>query len=714
MAGAAQPPTLAQSRWPGWLRAPFDGLADPLGALARARGDLFLWLPVLLALGIGGYFARLTEPGPAVYAGAAALVLIGAVLWSRGPEVVQLPAAAVAVVAAGLLLAGARAHQVAAPVLGFRYYGPVEGRIISIDRSGTDRIRLTLDQVVLERMVPARTPKTVRVALHGDQSHLLPEPGLRVMLTGHLAPPAGPAAPGAYDFRRQAWFSGLGAVGYARAPVMVLAPPDPDDWALAGHRARMRLSAAIQTRIPGQPGAVAAALMTGDRSGIAEATNEAMRASNLYHIISISGLHMGMLAGFVFAALRYGLAATGNLALRWPVKKIAAAAALVAATVYLWLAGPNVATERAYVMAAVMLLAVLVDRRAISLRTVALAALILLVAEPESLTEPGFQMSFGATVALILIYGPWSAVEHRLPVLLKPVAMLLVTSLAAGLVTAPIAAAHFNRMPEYGLLANLLAVPVMGMLVMPAGVIAALLSPFGLAAPALWVMQQGTAWMILVAEQVAALEGAVLAVPAPPAAVLPLLAGGASVATLGRGVARSAGGLMLALAAALWVGAARPALLIAPEGELVGLMTPAGRALSKTGAGFVAESWLEADGDTARPETAAARAGFSGQRGGREAELAGRRLLHLTGKAAAEKAPDACREGAVVVLAAAAPKPPEDCLWVDQTILRQTGALAIDADATGALVITRAAEVAGTRLWSGAGPKGRRAVPAGQ
>ena len=714
MAGAAQPPTLAQSRWPGWLRAPFGGLADPLGALARARGDLFLWLPVLLALGIGGYFARLTEPGPAVYAGAAALVLIGAVLWSRGPEVVQLPAAAVAVVAAGLLLAGARAHQVAAPVLGFRYYGPVEGRIISIDRSGTDRIRLTLDQVVLERMVPARTPKTVRVALHGDQSHLLPEPGLRVMLTGHLAPPAGPAAPGAYDFRRQAWFSGLGAVGYARAPVMVLAPPDPDDWALAGHRARMRLSAAIQARIPGQPGAVAAALMTGDRSGIAEATNEAMRASNLYHIISISGLHMGMLAGFVFAALRYGLAATGNLALRWPVKKIAAAAALVAATVYLWLAGPNVATERAYVMAAVMLLAVLVDRRAISLRTVALAALILLVAEPESLTEPGFQMSFGATVALILIYGPWSAVEHRLPVLLKPVAMLLVTSLAAGLVTAPIAAAHFNRMPEYGLLANLLAVPVMGMLVMPAGVIAALLAPFGLAAPALWVMQQGTAWMILVAEQVAALEGAVLAVPAPPAAVLPLLAGGASVATLGRGVARSAGGLMLALAAALWVGAARPALLIAPEGELVGLMTPAGRALSKTGAGFVAESWLEADGDTARPETAAARAGFSGQRGGREAEFAGRRLLHLTGKAAAEKAPDACREGAVVVLAAAAPKPPEDCLWVDQTILRQTGALAIDADATGALVITRAAEVAGTRLWSGAGPKGRRAVPAGQ
>ncbi|NCU20892.1 ComEC/Rec2 family competence protein, partial [Candidatus Falkowbacteria bacterium] len=433
-----------------------------------------------------------------------------------------------------------------------------------------------------------------------------------------------------------------------------------------------------------------------------------------YHIISISGLHMGMLAGFVFAALRYGLAAAGNLALRWPVKKIAAAAALVAATVYLWLAGPNVATERAYVMAAVMLLAVLVDRRAISLRTVALAALILLVAEPESLTEPGFQMSFGATVALILIYGPWSAVEHRLPVLLKPVAMLLVTSLAAGLVTAPIAAAHFNRMPEYGLLANLLAVPVMGMLVMPAGVIAALLAPFGLAAPALWVMQQGTAWMILVAEQVAALEGAVLAVPAPPAAVLPLLAGGASVATLGRGVVRSAGGLMLALAAALWVGAARPALLIAPEGELVGLMTPAGRALSKTGAGFVAESWLEADGDTARPETAAARAGFSGQRGGREAELAGRRLLHLTGKAAAEKAPDACREGAVVVLAAAAPKPPGDCLWVDQTILRQTGALAIDADATGALVITRAAEVAGTRLWSGAGPKGRRAVPAGQ
>ena len=142
------------------------------------------------------------------------------------------------------------------------------------------------------------------------------------------------------------------------------------------HRARMAISAQIQQRIGGQEGAVAAALMTGDRSGIFEATNKIMRASNLYHIISISGLHMGMLAGFVYAAMRYiviGVQATGT-GLALPAHKIAALLAMLAAAIYLWLSGGGVATERAFVMVAVMLGAILADRRAISLRTVALAA----------------------------------------------------------------------------------------------------------------------------------------------------------------------------------------------------------------------------------------------------------------------------------------------------------------------------------------------------
>uniref|UniRef100_UPI0039E393B7 ComEC/Rec2 family competence protein n=1 Tax=Phaeovulum sp. TaxID=2934796 RepID=UPI0039E393B7 len=424
-----------------------------------------------------------------------------------------------------------------------------------------------------------------------------------------------------------------------------------------------------------------------------------MRASNLYHIVSISGLHMGMLAGFVFAMVRYGLALIGSVALRWPTKKIAAVVALVAASIYLWLAGPEVATQRAYLMAAVMLIAVLFDRRAISLRTVAIAAMILLVARPESLTEPGFQMSFGATVALILIYQPWARVQPHVPVLLRPVAMLIVTSLAAGISTGPIAAAHFNRMSEYGLLANLLAVPVMGTLVMPAGVVAAMLAPLGLAAPALWVMEKGTAWMIAVSDWVGGMEGAVIAVPTPPAAVLPLMAIGAAVAVLARGAVRAAALLALVSSFVLWGTATRPDLLIAPEGELVGLMTPKGRALSKSGAGFVADSWLEADGDTATFQDAAKRLAFEGPRGTRRARFGGHDVVHLTGKAAAEGLKDACRDGAIVVLAARIDTPGGNCDLYDLDRLRQTGSVAL-TDTGGALQHQTAGGRIGNRLWA--------------
>ncbi|MBW6505725.1 MAG: ComEC family competence protein [Rhodobacteraceae bacterium] len=675
-------------------------MRHPLAALAAARGDIFLWLPIWLGTGIGIWFGLAWEPGRAVYASVAAAMVLGAIAWLRGPDAGRLVAAALTVAALGFLLAGARAHTLAAPVLGFRYYGPVEGRIISIDRSSGDYIRLKLDQVVLASVAPARTPATARVALHGDQSQLAPEPGQRVMMTANLMPPAGPASPQSYDFRRNSWFAQLGAVGYVRAPVLLLEPPAPGDWLLAGHRTRMRLSAAIQARIPGQAGAVAAALMTGDRSGIAEATNVSMRASNLYHIISISGLHMGMLAGFVFAALRYGLALVGNLALHLPVKKIAAAVALLAASIYLWLAGPNVATERAYVMAATMLVAVLLDRRAISLRTVAVAALALLLINPEGLMDPGFQMSFSATIALILVYRPWARVQHLVPGLLKPVAMLVLSSLAAGFASAPIAAAHFNRMPEYGLLANLLAVPVMGTAVMPAGVIAALLAPLGLAGPPLWVMEQGTRWMILVSDWVAGLDGALISLPTPPEAVLPLMAVAAALMVLARGAARGAGFAVAIAVVALWAGVERPALLIAPEGELVGLMTADGRAMSKSGAAYVAETWMAEDGDDAPVEAASARAGWDGPTGSREAVLAGRRVVHLTGKGAADRVAAACTGGAIVVLAAAATETaPGDCLLFDLTRLRQSGAVAI-TPAGDALRVVTVAETIGPRLWA--------------
>lgn len=689
----------------------------PLEALDAARGSLLPWAPVFLSLGIGPYFLLAREPGPLLWGAALAVFLAAAAAALRGPALCRVPATALALVAAGLILAVWRAHSVAAPVLSFRYYGPVEGRIVDIDRSFSDQPRITLDQITLSRTAPDRTPGLVRIALHGDAEGARLQPGLRVMLTAHLSPPDGPVEPGGFDFQRLAWFSGLGGVGYSRTPVVELAAPD-HSLGLAAFRVRMWLSAGIQSAIGGQSGAFAAALMTGDRSAVNADTNNALRNSNLSHLISISGLHMGLLSGFVFGALRYGLALVPPLALRLNTKKLAAAVALVASTLYLILAGPDVATRRAWVMVTVMLVAVLVDRRAISLRSVAIAALVLLAIEPESLVEPGFQMSFGATVALIVTFGPWAKMQEKIPRLLRPTAMLILSSLAAGTATAPIAAVHFNRIAEYGLIANFAAVPIMGIIVMPAGVIAAVLAPFGLAGPALWAMGVGTTLILWVADYVAGLNGAVRAVATPPGIVLPLLALGGISAFIARPVwLRAGGALVAACGFILWAGAERPALLIAGDGGLVGVMGEGGRVLSKPkGGGFVAKNWLEDDGDTALQDAAFARGGTPAKRGEWLGAFDGHPLYHLTGKTAPERAAALCAtsaSGTIMVLNGAWPEGADKhgCEVYDQIRLAKTGTLAFRPSGEG-MEITTARQAAGDRLWNSRAPEERRVASA--
>ncbi len=292
--------------------APIVRIAE---ALQAQRGHLFPFVPIGLSFGIGGYFALRFEPGLPTYTGLAVLVCCLMVLIPRLPEAARPVFMFVVLAATGAALAGVRAHAVAEPVLSFRYYGPIQGRIVNVDRSGSDAVRLTLDRVVLRDMAPERIPTRVRVSLHGQQGFITPEPGLTVILTGHLSPPSGPVEPGGFDFQRQAWFAGLGAVGYTRTPVLALHSAEKGAAGLGLHRLRMRISAAVQAAVPGEDGAFAAALMTGDRSGMSKATLEALRASNLAHLLAISGLHMGLLTGFVYALVRYGLALWPRVAL---------------------------------------------------------------------------------------------------------------------------------------------------------------------------------------------------------------------------------------------------------------------------------------------------------------------------------------------------------------------------------------------------------------
>ncbi|MGH1413131.1 MAG: ComEC/Rec2 family competence protein [Pelagimonas sp.] len=667
--------------------------------LLRQRGHLFPWSPVFLAVGIGSYFSLRSEPASLVLVlfGITGLALV--VLNGRAGPVAGPLIAAIGLATLGFSLAGARAHMVAGPVLDFRYYGPIEGRIVGIDRSGSDAVRLTLDRVVLERMDPDDTPKRVRVSLHGKQGFTEPQPGAVIILTGHLSPPSGAVEPGGFDFRRHAWFLKLGGVGYTRSPVLLLDHPGKGQVLF---KARMWLSARVQSRLGGETGAFAAALMTGDRSGMGQETLRTLRATNLAHLLAISGLHMGLLAGFVFTALRLGLLLIPHARHNWQVKKIAAAGALLAALGYLSLSGGSVATQRAFIMAAAALTALMLDRRALSLRSVAMAALIVLIFRPEALVSPGFQMSFAATTALITVFEQITIWQQgrQIPRWFAPVMGLVVSSAVAGAATAPVGMAHFNMLSQYGLVANLLSVPVMGAVVVPMAVLAAILMPFGLDWIALELMALGLDWILAVAQWVASWEGVTRAVVAPDGSVLPLLAIGGLILCLWRGIGRLVGLAPAALAVVLWMQTERPALLVSDTGTLVGVMTQDGRALSRPkGAGFVAENWLENDGYAGTQQQAAERWPGVIESRVATAHIGRKQVIHLQGKRAIATLETCSRDQ--IVIASAKARPKGGCDVLDPTKLRQTGSVAFWQTEDGLQMIT-ARQLSGHRLWHGA------------
>ena len=673
-----------------------------VAACQALRGHRLPWLAVAMGTGVGLYFALPSEPGAAAAASLAAVGAGAGWLARRGRAGAGFLALMLAVAIAGLLTAQLRTVTVAGPVLDWRYYGAIEGRIVGIDRSASDAPRLTLDRVRLDRMAPGDTPDRVRISLH-DETGVEPRPGLRVMTTGHLSPPAGPVEPGGFDFQRHSFFLGLGAIGYTRVPLLQAAP-EAGGAALAIAKARAIVGDALRARMPGQTGQVAAAITTGDRAGLSPEVTEALRASNLAHLLAISGLHMGLLVGFVFYAVRGGLALVPSLALRHPTRAWAAVAAFPFALAYLFLSGGSVATQRAFVMAAVMLGAVVLGRRAFSIRSVAIAALLILAWRPESLAGPGFQMSFAATAALVLAFGAISRSGHGrwMRGWHGSATGLLLSSVVAGAATAPFAALHFNRVGQYGVLANMLAVPVMGMAVMPLLLIGLLLMPLGLDAPFLWVAGQGIDWILAVAFRVAALPGSVSDVPAPAWQVLPMLGLGMAAFGAARSwAARAAGGAVLAVAAATWAASPRPDILVSDDGRLVGIAAPEGRWLSRDrGASFVAGAWLENDGDAAGQEAAAARP----RPPAAEVGL----VLHLArtpGEVARAVADCAADPGWLVVPEEPEAVPP-GCRVIGPRMLRRTGALAMDVDGAGRVVLTAARDVQGDRPWRGGGSGG--------
>ena len=321
------------------------------------------------------------------------------------------------------------------------------------------------------------------------------------------------------------------------------------------------------------------------------------------------------------------------------------------------------------------------------------------------MTGPGFQMSFAATTALVAVFGLLRELDVSFgPRWLHGVAGVVISSAVAGLATAPVAAAHFNTLAHYGLIANLLSVPVMGILVIPAAVLAAVLAPFGLEMLGLVPMGWGLAWILGVAERVAGMDGAQGVIVSPGPWVLPVLALGVLWVILWQGRARWAGVVPMSLALVLWTQAERPEVLIAGDGGLVGVLTPEGRALSKArGSGFVAGVWLENDGDAAGQEEAAAR-WAGGTRYLRHVQVGPTRVVHVLGKRGAERF-EGCATGDLVI--ASVPLTHTGCTIYDADRLQQAGSLALH---NGKLMTARA--LSGQRIWNRPPPRSDRVAAA--
>ncbi|WP_196223300.1 ComEC/Rec2 family competence protein [Roseibium sp. RKSG952] len=513
-------------------------------------------------------------------------------------------------VVAGAAVMSLRTHHVAAPRIEAPLTASGTGTVSDIVTNRRGKRLIIGDISWAENHAGRAMPQKIRLSVPDTTQASI---GDRIKFRGRLFPPAGPVRPGGYDFSFRAYFSGIGATGFSfGAPEII--KTDGGSYRLKRYLDALRadVSRRIRGALPaGDASALAVALLVGDRSGLSEHAEEALRAAGLAHVLAISGLHMALFAGGAFAAFLFLLSLSETAALSWPTHRVAAVAALLAALAYLALSGASVATQRSFIMIALVFLGILTARRGLTLRSVALAGGALLVLGPERLFYPGFQMSFAAVLCLVAVYEGWSfrpggrfsagaASNLAGRLALKGMtwgAGLLVTALVAGLATGFIGAYHFARIAPMSLIGNLLGMPVFSLVVMPAGVLSMVLMPLGLSVFPLTVMAWGLDLLVAIAGWTAGLsihDGRIVPL-APMAAFMAVAA--LFLGLLLRGPARGLALLPAVVAGIVATTGRPPDVLISERGTLVAARDEDGvLRLNARRSSFGAQAMLEAEG----------------------------------------------------------------------------------------------------------------------
>ncbi len=614
-----------QQEWGKAWRALLDAVARRLAL--DASQSLAQW-PLMaltgLPAGILVYFALPVEPP--WWLGIVALVACGALIvafrrwaasasavWASGLllSVLTLMLAAMSASSLGFAAASLRTTSKATLKLERPIFAKQLTGVVRRSEQEAEAWRLWIEPEVIDDW-PVDRPMPKLLRLRWSEPEAAPEllrVGARLRGRVQAFPPSEPVRPGGLDIQRLAFFQGVGGYGrFMEAPQLVEAAPA---WTMTAALEIWRegLAQHLRQRYPGDIGQAMAALVVGHSQGVSEAGKEAIRRSGLAHLFAISGLHMGIVAGFAFLCLRFALLGFGIPAVRLHAKKIAAVLTLGVAAGYLLISGTAIPAQRAFLMLALVLAAVAFDRRAFSPRLVGWAAAVILLTRPESLLTPSFQMSFAAVSALIAFAPVWQRLlnrgffgadgqERSLGLLAaSKAAGLMVTSILATLATAPFVLATFHRLALAGILSNLLAVPLTGLWILPWGMVGLLLSPLGLGDLAFVPMSWGVRLLLDWAHWFSGLEIGLIYMASFSGAWTALTGLALWMSLLTRGVLRAAAALLL-MASFVGPMAAQPArAYIAGNARSVAIQSPEGLILYRTRAGsFVADQWSHAQG----------------------------------------------------------------------------------------------------------------------
>lgn len=709
------------------------------------RDQLPLWLPVALGTGIVAWFV-LDQPAAwiAAMVGLAGIALAAMAVGRHG-RASRAVALAAGLAALGLGLAWWRATEVAAPVLARPAIVTITARVESVEPlPARELVRLRLAPLSVVNDASSGTPPRrrsgpscddrygsdypsnasklgsglrrggncgegaprpppvlppgIRVNLAQEDAPTGLTPGAVIKLQARLMPPNEATVPGAYDFRRVAWFDGLGATGKGSAPVKVITP------GTGSNGLRAALAAHIQDRIPGSAGGIAAALAAGDEGAISTEDSDAMRRSGLAHLLSVSGLHITAVVAFTIWVMTRLLALWPWLALKTRIPVIAAGIGALAAIGYTLLTGGQVPTARSCIAALLVLAALAMGREAITLRLVAAGAFVVLLLWPEALIGPSFQLSFAAVAAIVALHEhprvrgwfekreeAWWRHARR------EVASLLLTGVVVEVALSPIALYHFHKSGLYGAFANIVAIPLTTFVIMPVEALALAADAIGLGAPFWWVAARALDLLLWIAHVAAGAPGSVAMLPGMPGGAYGLMVFGLLWLILWRSGVRFAGFVPL-FAGAIWALATpAPDLLISGDGQHLAVRTPEGGvAMLRDRAGDYARDTMAENAGVDGEALLLSEQGFATctrdacltlvQSGGRTVRVLATRSLY---QLPLDQLAPACRAADIVVSDRRLPRTCQPrWLKLDAPALRRTGGLAISL-ASGRIVTVR-------------------------